>query len=75
MIVNGASTDNNAHIMNKEYMAVLGEAIKKGDVVIKAEQFIPDWKPELALNFAENALTQNNDDIQAFVRGHQQPDE
>lgn len=67
VIVNGASTDNNAHIMNKEYMAVLGEAIKKGDVVIKAEQFIPDWKPELALNFAENALTQNNDDIQAFV--------
>ena len=67
VIVNGASTDNNAHIMNKEYLAVLKPAIDRGDVVIKSEQFIPDWKPEPALNFAENALTQNNDDIQAFI--------
>lgn len=48
VIVNGASTDNNAHIMNKEYLAVLKPAIDRGDVVIKSEQFIPDWKPELA---------------------------
>ncbi len=67
VMVYGASTDNNAHIMKKEQLAVLQPGIDKGDIVIKGEQFIPDWKPELALNFAENALTQNNDDIQAFV--------
>jgi D-xylose transport system substrate-binding protein len=67
VMVYGASTDNNAVIMKKEELAVLQPAIDKGDIVIKAQDFTPDWKPELALNFAENALTQNNDNIQAFV--------
>ncbi|MBE7516707.1 MAG: substrate-binding domain-containing protein [Chloracidobacterium sp.] len=67
VMVYGASTDNNAHIMKKEELAVLQPAIDRGDIKIVAEQFIPDWKKELALNFAENALTQNNDNIQAFV--------
>ncbi len=67
VMVYGAYTDNNASIMKKEQMAVLQPAIDAKDIKIVGEQFIPDWKPELALNFAENALTQNNDDIQAFV--------
>jgi D-xylose transport system substrate-binding protein len=67
VMVYGASTDNNASIMKKEQLAVLQPAIDKGDIKIVAEQFITDWKKELALNFAENALTQNNDNIQAFV--------
>jgi D-xylose transport system substrate-binding protein len=67
VMVYGASTDNNAEIMKKEQLAVLKPAIDSGDVKIVAEQNITDWKPELALNFAENALTQNNDNIQAFV--------
>jgi D-xylose transport system substrate-binding protein len=67
VMVYGASTDNNAVIMKKEELAVLQPAIDKGDIVIKAQDFTPDWKPELALNFAENALTQNNDKIDAFV--------
>jgi len=67
VIVNGSSKDNNAVIMNKEYTTLLKSLIDKGDIKIVAENFIDDWKPELALNFAENALTQNNDDIQAFI--------
>mgnify|MGYP001220209456 CR=1 FL=1 len=67
VMVYGANTDNNAHIMKKEQMAVLQPAIDKGDVKIVGEQFIDDWKKELALNFAENALTQNSDNVQAFV--------
>lgn len=67
VMVYGANTDNNAHIMKKEQMAVLQPAIDKGDIKIVGEQFIDDWKKELALNFAENALTQNSDNIQAFV--------
>jgi len=67
VMVYGASTDNNAHIMKKEQLAVLQPAIDRGDIKIVGEQFIADWKKELALNFAENALTQNNDNIQAFV--------
>jgi D-xylose transport system substrate-binding protein len=67
VMVYGASTDNNAVIMQKEQIAVLQPAIDKGDIKIVANQFITDWKPEEALKFAENALTQNGDKIDAFV--------
>ena len=67
VMVYGASTDNNAHIMKKEQLAVLQPAVDKGDIKIVADQFIPDWKNDLALNFAENTLTKENDNIQAFI--------
>src|SRR6478672_8118430 len=67
VMVYGASTDNNAVIMKKEELSVLQAAIDKGDIKIVADNFITDWKPEEALKMAENALTQNNDNIQAFV--------
>jgi len=67
VMVYGASTDNNAVIMRKEQEAVLKPAIDGGKIKVVAEQHITDWKPELALSFAENALTQNNNNIRAFV--------
>src|SRR3954452_3866100 len=67
VMVYGASTDNNALIMKNAQLDVLKPAVDSGKIKIVAEQFINDWKPELALNFAENALTQHNDNIQAFV--------
>lgn len=67
VMVYGASTDNNAVIMKTEQLAVLKPAIDKGDIKVVGDKFITDWKPEEALNFAENALTQNSDNIQAFV--------
>jgi D-xylose transport system substrate-binding protein len=67
VMVYGASTDNNAIIMKNEQLKVLQPAIDRGDIKIVAQDFMTDWKPELALNFAENTLTQNSDNIQAFV--------
>src|SRR6476661_8213068 len=67
VMVYGASTDNNALIMKNAQLEVLKPAVDSGKIKIVAEQFINDWRPDLALNFAENALTQNNDNIQAFV--------
>jgi D-xylose transport system substrate-binding protein len=67
VMVYGAGTDNNAVIMKREQLAVLQPAIDSGKIKIVAQDFINDWKPELALNFAENALTQNADNIKAFV--------
>lgn len=66
-MVYGADTDNNAVIMKKEQLDVLKPAIDSGKIKIVADQFIKDWKPEEALKMAENALTQNNDNIKAFV--------
>ncbi|HXG83281.1 MAG TPA: substrate-binding domain-containing protein [Pyrinomonadaceae bacterium] len=67
IMVYGAGTDNNALIMQKEQLAVLQPSIDRGDIKIVANQFITDWKPSEALNFVENALTQNNDNVQAVV--------
>lgn len=67
VMVYGASTDNNAHIMKKAQLAVLQSAVDSGKIKIVADNFIPDWKPEEALKMAENALTQNSDNIKAFV--------
>lgn len=67
IMVYGASTDNNAVIMQKEQLAVLKPATDSKDINIVASQFITDWKPELALNFVENALTQHGDKIDAIV--------
>lgn len=67
VMVYGASTDNNAVIMRREQEAVLKPGIDSGKIKIVAEQHITDWKPELALNFVENTLTQNNDNIQAVI--------
>ena len=53
--------------MKKAQLEVLQPALDKGDIKIVAEQFINDWRNDLALNFAENALTSQNDNIQAFV--------
>jgi D-xylose transport system substrate-binding protein len=67
VMVYGAGTDNNAVIMKKAQLDVLKPAIDSGKIKIVADQFITDWKPEEALKMAENALTQNNDNIKAFV--------
>ncbi len=67
LMVYGASTDNNAVIMKKAMLEVLQPAIDSKAITIKGDQFIDDWKPEKALEFVENALTQNADDIQAVV--------
>lgn len=67
VMVYGASTDNNAVIMKKAELEVLQPAIDRKDINVVADDFMTDWRPELALNFAENALTQHGDDIQAFV--------
>jgi len=67
VMVYGASTDNNALIMKNAENQVLKPAVDSGKIHIVAEQFINDWRADLAQNFAENALTQNNDNIKAFV--------
>jgi D-xylose transport system substrate-binding protein len=67
VMVYGDAKDNNALIMKKEQLAVLQPAIDRGDIKIVVDQHATDWKAEEALKIVENALTQNNNDIQAVV--------
>ena len=67
VLVYGASTDNNGMILKKEENAILKEAVDRGDIKIVADQHAKDWKADEALKIVENALTQNNDKIDAVV--------
>ncbi len=67
MMVYGASTDNNAIIMKNAMLEVLKPAIDRGDIKIVSDPFVRDWNRDVALGYAENALVQNNNNIQAMV--------
>ena len=67
VLVYGASTDNNGMILKKEELAALKDAVDRGDIKIVADQHAKDWKADEALKIVENALTQNNDQIDAVV--------
>jgi D-xylose transport system substrate-binding protein len=65
--IGGADTDNNAHLFREGAMNVLKPLEEKGDIKIVYDQFSKDWKPEEALKNMENALTANNNNIQAVI--------
>lgn len=67
VMIYGAPTDNNALIMKEAQMAILKPAVDRGDIKIVADQHARDWSSEEALKIAENALTQNRNEIVAFV--------
>ncbi|MBO8164317.1 MAG: D-xylose ABC transporter substrate-binding protein [Brevibacillus sp.] len=65
--IGGADTDNNAVLFRQGAMNILKPLEEKGDIKIVFDQYSKDWKPEEALKNMENALTANNNDIQAVV--------
>lgn len=66
-LVGGAPTDNNATLLRKGQLNILQPAIDRGDIKVVADQWAKEWLVEEALKHAENALTQNNNKIDAFV--------
>jgi D-xylose transport system substrate-binding protein len=67
VLIFGSPTDNNAKIMEAAQNEVLKPAVDSGDIKIVANQNAKDWSPEEALKIAENALTQNKNEVVAFV--------
>lgn len=67
VLIGGAPTDNNSHLLRKGQLNILQGAIDRGDIKVVADQWARDWLPEEALKHAENALTQNNNKIDAMV--------
>ncbi len=65
--IGGADTDNNAILFRKGAMNILKPLEEKGDIKIVFDQYSKDWKPEEALKNMENALTANNNNVQAVV--------
>lgn len=67
IVMSGAPTDNNAKLFKEGAMKFIKPLVDSGDINIVAEQAVDDWNPENALKIVENALTANNNDIQAIL--------
>jgi D-xylose transport system substrate-binding protein len=69
-IINGAITDDNAHLFNKGYMSVLRPLFKSGarKVVGPANgTWTPGWDPPTAQREMEQLLTKNHNNIDAVL--------
>lgn len=66
-LLGGSPTDNNAKMLREGQMKVLKPLIDKGDIKVVGQQWVKDWSATEALAIVENALTANNNKIDAIV--------
>lgn len=66
-LMGGAPTDNNAKMFRKGQMNVLQPHIDGGEIEIVGDQWVDSWLAENALKIMENALTANDNKIDAVV--------
>ena len=66
-LLGGAPTDNNAKMLREGQMKVLKPAIDRGDIKVVGQQSVPEWSAATAMRIVEDALTANNNKIDAIV--------
>lgn len=66
-LISGSPTDNNAHLMREGQMSVLQPAIDRGDIKIVVDQWCNGWSPEEALQYTEDGLSANNNDVSCVL--------
>ena len=66
-LLGGAPTDNNAKMLREGQLSVLDPLVAKGDIKIVGKQWVKEWSPAEAMSIVENALTANNNKIDAIV--------
>ncbi len=62
-LISGSPTDNNAHLMRQGQMDVLQPYIDSGDIKIVVDQWCNGWSAEEALQYTEDGLSANNNDV------------
>lgn len=67
IILSGAPTDNNSKIFLDGAMKYIAPLEKSGKIKIIMKQPIDDWQPAVAQRLVENALTKNNNNVQAIL--------
>jgi len=67
VLIAGAPTDNNARLYHEGQMRVLKPHVDGGDIRIVGDQWANDWQPVEALKIMENALTRNDNRVDAVV--------
>ena len=66
-LICGDAADNNAVVYREGYYRVLQPYVDRGDISIVVDQYCAAWDGAVALKIAENALTENDNDIQVFL--------
>ncbi|MGY3870464.1 D-xylose ABC transporter substrate-binding protein [Aeromonas crassostreae] len=66
-LMGGSPVDNNAKLFREGQMKVLKPYIDSGKIKVVGDQWADGWLPENALKIMENALTANNNKIDAVV--------
>ena len=66
-LMGGSPVDNNARLFRDGQMKVLKPFIDSGKIKVVGDQWVDGWLPENALKIMENALTANNNHIDAVV--------
>ncbi|MDA1190213.1 MAG: D-xylose ABC transporter substrate-binding protein [Candidatus Poribacteria bacterium] len=66
-LLGGAPSDNNALLLRAGQMRALQPLIDAGSIRIVGNQFTDNWEPNIALKHVENALTANQNRIDAVV--------
>ena len=67
VLIGGAPTDYNAVLFRQGQMNILQPYLDRGDIKVVADQWAVDWQPINALKHTENALTINQNKIDAIV--------
>ena len=67
VVMSGAPTDNNAALFKRGAMKYIQPLADSGDITIVTERAVDNWLPENALNIVENALTANNNRVDAIL--------
>lgn len=67
IILSGSPTDNNAAMFKAGAMKIIKPLADKGDIKIVMEQAVKDWQPSEAMKIVENALTANDNKIDAVL--------
>ena len=67
VLIGGDAGQTGSTLMQDGYHVTLDPLVASGDIKIVMDQFTPGWKTEPAQANAENALTANNNDVQAFL--------
>lgn len=67
VLIGGDPGQTGSTQMQEGYHSVIDAAVASGDIKIVADQFTPKWKTEPAQANAENALTRNDNKVDAFL--------
>lgn len=67
IVLAGAATDNNAKLFKEGAMKYITPLVKKGDIKVVMDQNVKDWQPSEAMKLVEQALTANNNKVDAIL--------